>query len=153
MPAGVHIKPDDSATDDAVKLGWARDQTASEPTTAPPCPPEFPREVLARAATIVPGLRAYLDEPPEILAHDGGFYARTPDGLPLIGPLGVEGAYVLGGLAGFGSMVACAAGELAAGWLLGETLPTMAEAFDPRRFESAGRPVARTPDGAPAGEL
>ena len=34
--------------------------------------------------------------------------------MPLIGPHGVDGAYVVGGLAGFGSMMACAAGELTA---------------------------------------
>ena len=153
LPAGVHIKPDDSVTNDAIKLGWARDQAPSEPVADPPCPPEFPREVLERAATIVPGLQAYLDQPPDIVAHDGGFYARSPDGLPLVGPAGPGGAYVVGGLAGFGTMMACAAGELAALWALGETSPSLAAAFDPRRFGDRGPSVARAPGAPPAGEL
>lgn len=153
LPAGVHIKPDGSTTDDTVKLGWAWDQTPTEPTADPPCPPEFPRLVLERAATIVPGLGAYLDRPSQVIAHDGGYYARTPDGLPVIGPLAVDGVYVVGGLAGFGSMMACAAGELAAGWALGEAMPALSAAFDPRRFREPWHPNDRLPGAPPAGEL
>ena len=153
QPAGVHIKPDGSTMDDTIKLGWARDQVPSEPIVDQPCPHEFPMEVLARAATVVPGLGAYLDRPPRIVAHDGGFYARTPDGLPVIGPLGMDGAYVVGGLAGFGSMVACAAGELAAAWVLGERLPHLAGDFDPRRFRDSTRWGHRIEGVQPAGEL
>jgi glycine/D-amino acid oxidase-like deaminating enzyme len=152
-PAGVHIKPDGAAADDTVKLGWARDQTPSDPIADPPCPPAFPGEVLARAATIVPGLDAYLDRPPEIVAHDGGFYARTPDGLPVVGPLGTDGAFVVGGLAGFGSMMACGVGELAATWVLGERVPDLAKAFDPRRFTEPGRTIERPAGAPPPGEL
>ena len=86
QPAGVHVKPDTGGHAGAIKLGWARDQTPSEPVADPVCPPGFPREVVARAATIVPGLSAYLEGPLDLIAHDGGFYARTPDGLPVIGP-------------------------------------------------------------------
>jgi glycine/D-amino acid oxidase-like deaminating enzyme len=154
LPAGVHIKPDGAATDDTVKLGWAKDQTPSDPIADPPCPPAFPREVLARAATIVPGLDAYLDLPPEILAHDGGFYARAPDGLPVIGPLGADGAFVAGGLAGFGSMMACGVGELAAAWALGEAPPPdLAKPFDPRRFTDPDRTIERPAGAPPPGEL
>jgi glycine/D-amino acid oxidase-like deaminating enzyme len=153
LPAGVHVKPDGASTDDTVKLGWAKDQTPSDPVADPPCPPAFPSEVLARAATIVPGLEAYLDRPPEIVAHDGGFYARTPDGLPVIGPLGSEGAFVVGGLAGFGSMMACGVGDLAAMWALGEARSDLADAFDPRRFMEPGRRIERPAGAPPPGEL
>ncbi len=153
LPAGVHIKPDGGPGDDTIKLGWARDQAPSEAIADPPCPPEFPGEVVARAATLVPGLAAYLAHPPEIVAHDGGFYARSPDGLPMIGPHGIDGAYVIGGLAGFGSMMACAAGELTAAWVLESTLPGLAGSFDPRRFGEPGRPVERATGVPPAGEL
>jgi glycine/D-amino acid oxidase-like deaminating enzyme len=138
---------------DTVKLGLARDQEAAEPVADPSCPPGFPREVLARAATLIPGLGRYLDEPPEMVAHDGGFYARTPDGLPVVGPLGAAGGFVVGGLAGFGAMMACGVGELAASWALGEALPELAAAFDPRRFDEPGRPTGRPAGGPPAGEL
>ncbi len=151
LPAGVHIKPDASIGPDAIKLGWARDQTPSEPSADPACPPDFPAAVLARAATMVPGLEAYVARAPDLLAHDGGFYARTPDGLPLIGPLGPDGAFIVGGMAGFGTMMAAAAGELGAAWVLGGDRPDLAQSFDPRRSA-----VGRRVDGSAApryGEL
>ncbi len=151
LPAGVHIKPDESIASDGIKLGWAYDQMPSDPVEDPPCPPDFPRRVLERAATIVPGLSAY-DES-YVVAHDGGFYARTPDGLPVIGPVGPDGIHVVGGLAGFGTMMACAAGELGAMWALDEAIPDFATAFAPRRFLGTGGSVRRSPGEAPAGEL
>jgi glycine/D-amino acid oxidase-like deaminating enzyme len=153
LPAGVHVKPDGAVGADTIKLGWARDQEPSQPVADPPCPPGFPREVLARASSLIPGLGRYLDDPPETVAHDGGFYARTPDGLPVVGPLGAAGGFVVGGLAGFGSMMACGVGELAAGWALGEALPELSVAFDPRRFGEPDRTIARVGGTAPAGEL
>ena len=132
LPPGVHVKPDDSVVPDGVKLGWARDQTPSPPIADPACPPEFPREVVARAGTLIPGLLDYLDGELPVVAHDGGFYARTPDGLPLIGATPVDGFFVLAGLAGFGAMMACAAGELAAR-LAFEGSPQTANPFDPAR--------------------
>ncbi|MEO8571095.1 MAG: FAD-binding oxidoreductase [Chloroflexota bacterium] len=153
LPGGVHIKPDGGPASDSIKLGWAWDQTPSEPVADPPCPPEFPAQVLARAATLVPGLAASIAQPPVIVEHDGGFYARSADGLPMIGPHGVDGAYLIGGLAGFGSMMACSAGELTAAWVLDATLPRLAGSFDPRRFGEPGRPVERAIGVPPAGEL
>ena len=153
LPAGVHVKPDTAGLAGAIKLGWARDQTPSEPVADPVCPPDFPREVLARAATIVPGLAAYLENPPELIAHDGGFYARTPDGLPVIGPHGPDGGFIVGGLAGFGSMMAAAAGDLVASWVLDEAQPDMAAAFDPRRMSEPRHVAPRAAGRAPAGEL
>ena len=47
---------------------------------------------------------------------DGGYYTKTPDNLPLIGPLpdAPEGVFVCAGLSGYGVMAANAAGELLA---------------------------------------
>ena len=132
LPPGVHVKPDDSVVPDGVKLGWARDQSPGHPVADPDCPPAFPREVVARAGTLIPGLLDYLDGELPVVAHDGGFYARTPDGLPLIGATPVEGFFVVAGLAGFGAMMACAAGELSAR-LAFEGLPRVANPFDPAR--------------------
>ncbi len=153
LPAGVHVKPDTSGRHDSIKLGWARDQVPSEPVAKPACPPGFPLEVLARAATIVPGLGTYLSRGLEVLAHDGGFYARSRDGLPLIGPHGADGAFIVGGLAGFGSMVGCAAGELLGAWVLDEPVPDFAAAFDPRRPAGASTGTGRRPGAPPPGEL
>jgi sarcosine oxidase, subunit beta len=154
LPGGVHVKPDDAAGKQAVKLGWAWDQTASPPAPDPVCPPEFPRMALLGAATFVPGLRRYADAGVVPVAHDGGFYARTKDGRPLIGPLDADGAFIVGGLAGFGAMMACAAGELAAGWILdGRPSTALATAFDPRRFRHPGYVREIRAGVGPTGEL
>jgi hypothetical protein len=50
-------------------------------------------------------------------------------------------------------MMAAAAGDLIARWVLDEAKPEMATAFDPRRFAEAGRVASRTVGHAPAGEL
>jgi glycine/D-amino acid oxidase-like deaminating enzyme len=83
---------------------------------------------------MVPGLSAYGDEAPQAIV-DGGYYCKTPDNRPLIGPTAIEGVYVLGALSGFGIMASQAAAELLATHLLDRTRPGYAPAFHPARFE------------------
>ena len=54
---------------------------------------------------------------------DGGYYCKTPDNRPLIGPAAIEGVYLLGALSGFGIMASQAAAELLAAYLLRQPLP------------------------------
>ncbi|MDX1555154.1 MAG: FAD-dependent oxidoreductase, partial [Xanthomonadales bacterium] len=63
------------------------------------------------------------------------YYSRTPENLPLIGPLGIEGVFTVSALSGFGTMAACAAGELCAGWMTGNELPDYAGYFSPARYQ------------------
>jgi glycine/D-amino acid oxidase-like deaminating enzyme len=79
-------------------------------------------------------MKAYLDQIPKPLV-DGGYYTKTRENRPLIGPLPVEGAYVIGALSGFGIMAACASGELLAAHLTGGDLPHYASAFRLERYE------------------
>jgi sarcosine oxidase, subunit beta len=53
----------------------------------------------------------------------------------LIGPLPVDGAFVIGALSGYGVMAALAAGELLAAHVTGSALPDYAPAFDLRRYD------------------
>ena len=46
---------------------------------------------------MIPEMRAYFDVA-DALAVDGGYYCKTPDNRPLIGPLPVEGAYIAAAL-------------------------------------------------------
>ena len=128
-PGGICIKPDGPRDADTVLLAWAYNHDPIDLTWDPACPPDFPRAVLLGATRAVPGLAAYLASGPSIARHVGGLYMKTPDGLPLIGPLDVDGAYAIAGLAGFGVMVACAAGELVASLINAD-----APAFDPLPF-------------------
>ena len=133
LPGGLHSKPDDTAGPDALKLGWAWDQRPSPPIIAPACPPEFPDMVLRGAQSWIPGLEAASDG--AIEAHEGGFYARVADGQPVIGPIGPEGSFVVGAMAGFGAMMAAGAGDLAAAWIAGDAPSAPMRAFQPARFE------------------
>ena len=136
-PPGIHIKPDDSSGRDAVKIGWAWDQTPGEPSDDPALPPEFPRMAVLGASSFVPRL----SPDAEVIAHEAGYYSRTPDGRPLIGRVGggaPDTFFVVAGLAGFGAMMAAAAGELAADVICGTAGQNEAAApFDPRRFDDA----------------
>jgi glycine/D-amino acid oxidase-like deaminating enzyme len=66
---------------------------------------------------------------------DGGYYTKTRDNKPLVGPLGVDGAFVVGAVSGYGIMSGCAVGELLAAHLTGANLPTYAGAFSPARLD------------------
>jgi glycine/D-amino acid oxidase-like deaminating enzyme len=66
---------------------------------------------------------------------DGGYYCKTRENRPLIGPLPIEGAYVIGALSGFGIMGSQAAGELLAAHVTGGDLPDYASALLLERYE------------------
>ena len=126
---GVHCRPEGGATGTWVKLGWAYNDEASEPEEEPVndthFDPQFPEIVLRGAMALNPALGQYIESFPNRCSHYGGYYPMTHENWPLIGPLGVDGAFVTGALSGFGSMSACAAGALCASWIAGGSLPPM----------------------------
>ena len=90
--------------------------------------------MLRGAARLNPALRAYYGRLPRQMLHYGGYYTRSADNWPLIGPMGPEGAFMAAALSGHGTMGACASGELAAAWIAGSPLPGYARAFSLDRF-------------------
>ena len=66
---------------------------------------------------------------------DGGYYAKTRENRPLIGPLPVAGAFVSSAYSGFGIMASCAGGELVAAHVTGSALPDYAPAFVLSRYD------------------
>ena len=69
----------------------------------------FPEVCVRGLQTMVPGLGSYLGNIPRSTIVDGGYYTETPELLPLVGPVGgegLEGAWLCGGLAGYGVMAA-----------------------------------------------
>ena len=66
---------------------------------------------------------------------DGGYYTRTRENRPLIGPMSVEGAYMIGAVSGYGIMSACGTGELLASHVTGAALPACAPAFVLERYD------------------
>jgi glycine/D-amino acid oxidase-like deaminating enzyme len=85
---------------------------------------------------MVPALRAYEGKVPNTYV-DGGYYMRTRENRPLIGPLPVEGAYITGAFSGFGVMASCGSGELIARHITGGVLPDDAPAFLLSRYQDA----------------
>lgn len=138
LPGGAHCRPEGGDRGTWVKLGWAFNKKISVPkqdlANEPQMHPQYPEIVMRAATRLHPALRAYADDFPTRFSHYGGYYPMTRENWPLIGPLGVEGAYVAGALSGFGSMSACAAGAICAAWISGDDLPDYASQLSMARY-------------------
>lgn len=135
MPGAIHCRPDGGDNGTWVKLGWAFNDTAADASWKIPIDPQFPEIVLHGAARLNPALKSYYGRLPRQMHHYGGWYTRTEDNWPLIGPMGMDGAFMACALSGHGTMGACVSGELAAEWIAG-TLPERpyARAFSLDRY-------------------
>ena len=138
IPGGIHCRPDGGDRGTWIKLGWAFNRTPGEAAWEPDLNPQFPEIVLRGAAGLNASLKAYYGALPRNSTHYGGYYAMTRENWPLIGPMGAEGAYIVGAFSGYGTMAACAGGELCAAWVLGKALPHYAEDLSPARYGNAG---------------
>jgi glycine/D-amino acid oxidase-like deaminating enzyme len=138
LPGGVHCRPDGGESGSWIKLGWAYNDTISKPqqdlANEPLKSPQYPEIVMRAAARLHPALGKYAEDFPTRYSHYGGYYPMTKENWPLIGPLGVDGAFVVGALSGFGSMSACAAGAICGGWISGNDLPAYAAQLSPARY-------------------
>ncbi|HSG96694.1 MAG TPA: FAD-binding oxidoreductase [Woeseiaceae bacterium] len=138
MPGGTHCRPEGGAHGKWVKLGWAYNDATSEPredlANEPFSDPQFPEIVMRGAARFIPALRPYVDNPPARYSHYGGYYTMTAENWPLIGPMRTRNAYMVAALSGFGSMAACAAGKLCAGWIVGAERPAWSDALGAARY-------------------
>jgi glycine/D-amino acid oxidase-like deaminating enzyme len=138
LPGGVHMRPVDLECGDELYLIWTF-ETDSRPYAWPPTfDPHYGEVVLRGCARMIPGLAAYAGKGGGGIV-DGGYYCKTRENRPLVGPLAVvEGAYVLGALSGIGVMSAHAAGDLLARHVTGQPLPDYARWFLPSRYDDAG---------------
>jgi glycine/D-amino acid oxidase-like deaminating enzyme len=114
-------------------LYWTFPEPLVEPTFPLQWPGHIPDLLLRGMAVMAPGLAAYFDNTPKPFI-DGGYYTKTPENRPLIGPLGVEGGYICSAFSGFGIMASAAAGQLLAAHVMGSELPGYASAFHPERY-------------------
>jgi glycine/D-amino acid oxidase-like deaminating enzyme len=134
FPAGVHMRPA-GTPEQPLGLGLWTFDTAPRPPVFPPEVDERHAEITLRGlATVIPGLQALVDRGTAIHA-DGGYYTKTAENRPLIGPTPITGAYLMGALSGFGVMGACAFGELLAAHITGGALPDYAPAFLLNRYD------------------
>ncbi|HVY00307.1 MAG TPA: FAD-binding oxidoreductase [Pseudorhodoplanes sp.] len=134
FPAGVHGRPDGAHA--TIVLFNHHGEAVAPQFPLPEPPPHYAEIALRGMSTMVPALRGYRGRPAR--AHiDGGYYVRTRENRPLIGPAGAEGLYVSCAFGGFGIMASCAGGELIAAYIAGGALPAYAPAFLPARYENA----------------
>lgn len=137
FPSGVHVRPEGSDDSRNILMLWDYRSRWMEPTFPPPLDEFYPEVVLRGLSTMLPGLKQYFGRAPRPYI-DGGYYVKTQENRLLASPLPVEGAYVLGGLSGYGIMSSCAAGELLAAHLAGGELPSYAPAFSLKRYDEPG---------------
>jgi glycine/D-amino acid oxidase-like deaminating enzyme len=132
LPAGIHFRP--RGEQDLLLIWTFEAHTMETPVYPPPFHPHCGEVLIRGLADMIPGLRVYFGQG-HAAQVDGGYYCKTPENRPLIGPLPVTGAYVIGALTGYGLMVSQAAGDLLAAHVVGETLPDDAGQFLLSRYE------------------
>jgi glycine/D-amino acid oxidase-like deaminating enzyme len=135
FPAGVHGRP--IGMGDTAMLYWTYEGEVEEPRYPVRWDPHYPEILMRGMSVMVPGLACYRQHIPAAYV-DGGYYAKTPENRPLIGPTGVRGLHLMGAFSGFGIMTAMAGGDLLADHLSGAPLPSYAAALSLARYEDAG---------------
>jgi glycine/D-amino acid oxidase-like deaminating enzyme len=134
FPSGVHIRPDGAGENQTVLMLWDYHAEAMEPVWPPRLDDQYPEIALRGLSAMLPRLKEYFSRMPRPQL-DGGYYTRTRENRPLVGPMCVEGAYMTGAVSGYGIMSSCAVGELLAAHVTGAPLPPYAPAFLLERYE------------------
>ncbi len=134
LPSGVHFRPEGGPDSSVLLMLWSYNVDPVVPVWPPQFDPIYAEVVLRGLTRMIPGLRTYLGRTgrPSI---DGGYYCKTRENRPLIGPLPIEGAFIIGALSGFGQMASQAAAELLAAHITRDALPDYAQAFLLSRYE------------------
>ncbi len=132
FPGGVHGRPDGASA--TIVLFNHHGEPVAPEFPLPDPPPHYAEIALRGMSTMVPALRQYEGKPQRPYV-DGGYYVRTRENRPLIGPVPVEGAYASCGYSGFGVMASCGGGELIALHIMEGVLPDYAPAFMLSRYQ------------------
>ncbi|MEM7194665.1 MAG: FAD-dependent oxidoreductase [Pseudomonadota bacterium] len=135
MPGSIHCRPDGGPDGTWIKLGWAFNQTRTTALTVAALDDFFPEVVLRGAARLHTGLKRYYGNFPREFSHYGGYYTMTDENWPLVSRTHVNDFIIAGAMSGFGSMAACAAGELAARLASEQILPDFAESMSLQRYD------------------
>jgi glycine/D-amino acid oxidase-like deaminating enzyme len=135
LPGGVHVRPVDGPRGNELYFIWTYHTEPCDPVWPPRYDPRYGEICLRGLVSMVPALSPYLGSA-ERGVVDGGYYCKTTDNRPLVGPLPIEGAFVIGALSGTGIMTSQAAADLLAAHLTESALPSYAGAFSASRYES-----------------
>jgi glycine/D-amino acid oxidase-like deaminating enzyme len=134
LPSGVHTRPEGMGESQTILMLWEYQAKVMDPVWPPNMDDGYPEVALRGLAAMLPRMKGYFGKMPRPQL-DGGYYTRTGENRPLVGPMGVDGAYVLGAVSGYGIMSACGVGELLAAHVTGAELPWYASAFELTRYD------------------
>ena len=151
MPIFCHGRPEGGIDSPYLLALWEYHGRVQDPVWPLPEDPLYPEVVMRGLTTMVPALARYLDRLPASVV-DGGYYTKTVENRPLIGPAGPRGFYLVAGLSGFGVMVASGAADLLALHISGGELPEYADTFLLSRYDDQEY-VASVANGAGSGQL
>jgi len=133
MPIFCHARPEGGADSPYLLALWEYHADVREPIWPLPEDPLYPEVVMRGLTTMAPGLAPYLEGLPHSVV-DGGYYIKTRENRPLVGPTGPTGFHLMSGMSGFGVMVAAGAGDLLARHVAGADLPDYSSSFLLNRY-------------------
>jgi len=133
FPSGVHTRPEGAGESQTILMLWEYQTKVMEPVWPPKMDEQYPEVALRGLAALLPRMKEYFNRMPRPQL-DGGYYTKTRENRPLVGPMDVEGAFVIGAVSGYGIMSACGVGELLAAQVVGSELPSYASAFALSRY-------------------
>ena len=131
-PAGVHGRP--IGAGQSLIVYWTYDCPVESPQFPITWDPSYPEIALRGMGVMIPGLAQYYERMPKAFV-DGGYYTKTAENRPLLGPTAVQGFYLSGAFSGFGIMMAMGAAELVAAHVCGTALPAYASDFELARYD------------------
>lgn len=134
FPSGVHTRPEGGEESQTILMLWEYQTKVMEPVWPPRLDEQYPEVAMRGLGAMLPRMQEYFSRMPRPQL-DGGYYTKTRENRPLVGPMGLEGAYVIGALSGYGIMSACGAAELLAAHVMGTELPSYAPAFTLSRYD------------------
>lgn len=134
MPIYCHGRPEGGPESPYFVALWEYDSKVIEPEWPIPIDELYAEVVMKGLTTMVPGLAPYLEGLPEY-SVDGGYYTKTEENRPLVGPAGPDGLSLICAFSGFGVMVAAGAGDLLARHIAGVELPHYAADFLLDRYD------------------
>ena len=134
FPSGVHTRPEGAGESQTILMLWEYQTKVMAPVWPPQIDDQYPEVALRGLSTMLPRMKEYFGRMPRPQL-DGGYYTKTQENRPLVGPMDVDGAYVLGAVSGYGIMSACGVGDLLAKHVTGAQLPSYASAFALARYD------------------
>lgn len=133
FPSGVHGRPDGAGASTTLLVLYNYENEPADVVFPLPEHAHYAEIALRGMSTVVPGLKAYLERGARPYV-DGGYYIKTRENRPLIGPTPTQGVFVSGAYSGFGIMASCAGGDLVARHVVGSALPDYWPAFSLERY-------------------